>query len=125
MASTISVYYKYTNDIDILLGTKEKPPHDGVYKQTDDYVMYNDGYLVQTGTTDIPVTYRGDVTINFKVPFINTNYNVSFSSDFTTIKVSSSSKYEDHYSATVNTIIPGVNPGSRININYTATGYWK
>ena len=37
------------------------------------------------------------------------------------------SKYKDHYSASagINMIIPGIDPGTRIDVNYTATGYWK
>lgn len=127
MASTISVYYKYTNDIDILLGSYEKPspPHGGIYEEGDGYTKYNDGYCVQTGYVKGVTKDDQRISTNLKVPFINTSYSLSFPATESGILTAHSySKRTNYFSVHIYYHHNVIGDGP-FEAAYEATGYWK
>ncbi len=128
-SSKISIYYGYSDDINILLGTYVKAPsssdgndHGGVYKYTNYYTMYNDGYYVYSGTLvfskSVPSTQA-----RFDPPFVNANYTINLDPTYiNTYGISCTSRYTTNFVAYCSR--PPEN-GSMISVAYTATGKWK
>ena len=125
-SNKVSVYYRYSDDINILLGTHEKTPsgsdnndHGGIYKYTHNYTMYNDGYYVYKGTlifsSSIP-----SVQVTFDQPFKTSNYMLIFNPSMTDMSVSS--RYETNFIAYYKGYSQLI---GELPINYEATGKWK
>ena len=125
-SNKISVYYGYSDNINILLGTYEKKPsgsgsndHGGVYKYTHNYTMYNDGYYVYKGTlvfsNSIP-----SVQVTFDQPFKTNNYMLTFNPSVPDVSVSSiyTTNFIAYYKGYSQLI-------GELPINYEATGKWK
>ena len=127
MASTVSVYYKYDNDVNILLGSYEKPspPHDGIYEKGDGYVKYNDGYCEQTGYVEGVTKSEKTITTNLKIPFINTSYSVYFpASENGILTTFGLSKRTNYFSVSIYYHHNVIGDGP-FKVGYEATGYWK
>lgn len=125
-SNKVSVYYRYSDDINILLGTHEKTPsgsdsndHGGVYKYARNYTMYNDGYYVYKGTlifsSSIP-----SVQVTFDQPFKTANYTLIFNPS--TPGMSVSSRYTTNFIAYYKNYSQLI---GELPIDYKATGYWK
>ena len=125
-SNKISVYYGYSDDINILLGTYEKTPsgsdsndHGGVYRYTHNYTMYNDGYYVYKGT----LTFNSSIPsiqVTFDQPFKTANYMLIF--DPSAPGISVSSRYTTNFIAYYKGYSSLID---KLSINYEATGQWK
>ena len=125
-SNKISVYYGYSDDINILLGTYEKTSsgsgsndHGGVYRYTHNYTMYNDGYYVYKGTLTFSSSIPS-VQVTFDQPFKTANYMLTFDPSMPGMSVSS--RYTTNFIAYYNGYSSLID---KLSINYEATGQWK
>ena len=125
-SNKISVYYGYSDDINILLGTYEKTQsgsgstdHGGVYKYTRNYTMYNDGYYVYKGTLTFNSSIPS-VQVTFDQPFKTANYTIIFDPSMPGMTVSS--RYTTNFIVYYKDYFQLI---GELPINYEATGKWK
>ena len=133
ITGSFSVYYKYTDDIKVLLGSYTKPSsgdesHGGIYKQKPGvYTMYNDGYYVYNGAVSFDNSQYSAEFV-FDNNFIDVSYNVEFDlNDVKAYGVSASNKYVDRFTVVRKDGQGGVSPVNdvRITIEFKVFGYWK
>lgn len=125
-SSKISIYYRYSDDINILLGTYVKSQsgsdsneHGGVYKYASNYTMYNDGYYEYWGTLIFSPS-TPSIQVYFDQPFTTSNYTLIFDPSVPGFTVSTRletnfTAYYKAYSSLVDSL----------SISYKATGKWK
>ena len=128
-----SVYYKYTDDIKVLLGSYTKPSsgdnsHGGIYKKNlGVYTMYNDGYYVYNGAVSFDNSQYSAEFV-FDNNFIDVSYNVEFdNNDVKEYGVSVFNKYVDRFTVVRKSDQGGISPINdvRITIEFKVFGYWK
>ena len=130
MSKTINVYYGYSDDVSILLGSKTiadssdsgssgSDDHGGILYSGTGYTIYEDGYYVSTGKAYVRSEYP-NVSVTFTKPYSSTSYTVTFTNENTnsgTINI---------YSKTTTGFTAQSPTGSLgyVYVTYEVTGYY-
>lgn len=138
ITGSFSVYYKYTDDIKVLLGSYTKPsssggsgggsggsspPTYGIYEQKPGvYTMYKNGSYVYKGAITFNKSLKSTEFV-FEKPFVNTDYNVKFDkSDVEAYGISVAGRYVDRFTA--NCAYPPVDDSLNLTIQFDVDGRW-
>ena len=138
-SDTISVYYRYSDDINILLGKydgsstggssesggssggggssgsgSDKTDHGSVIKSGSGYIIYSDGYYE---LKNIILLSSSETKVNCPYPFKNTAYTVNIINGYPDMYVGSKT------TSSFNIVYPAWNTAKRITVQYEAYGY--